>query len=111
MDPSECVLIVAPMDTKANEAMYLEACLEEAGVPVQIMEAGIKGDSPVQVGIGRNEVAEAGGKTLAEVQGMGNEGDALGVMITGAIKCTRELFGHGSIRGVLGLGGSMGLLP
>ena len=50
------------------------------------MDAGIKGDSPVQVGIGRNEVAEAGGKTLAEVQGMGNEGDALGVMITGAIK-------------------------
>jgi len=108
LDSSECVLIVATMDTKANEAMYLEACLEEAGVPVEIMDAGIKSNSPVQVSIGRNEVAEAGGKTLAEVQGMGNEGDALGVMSTGAIKCARELLGQGRIRGVLGLGGSMG---
>ena len=70
------------MDTKANETMYLETGLEEAGVPVQIMDAGMKNDSPVQMGIARNEVAEAGGKTVAEVRGMGNEEDALDVMIT-----------------------------
>ena len=52
LDSSECVLIVATTDTKANEAMYLETCLEGAGVPVPIMDAGIKIDSPVQVGIG-----------------------------------------------------------
>ena len=52
MDSSECVLIVATTDTKAKEAMYLETCLGGAGVPVQIMDAEIKIDSPVQVGIG-----------------------------------------------------------
>ena len=49
---SECVLIAAKMYTKANEAMYLETCFEGAGVPVQIMDSGIKSYSPVQVGIG-----------------------------------------------------------
>jgi hypothetical protein len=41
------------MDTKANEAMSIETCLEEVGA-----------------------------NTVAEVQGMGNEGDATDDMIT-----------------------------
>jgi uncharacterized protein (UPF0261 family) len=102
------VLLVATMDTKSREALYLKACLKKASIPVLVLDAGIKGESPVPVSINREKVARAGGKTLIEVQGMGHEGKALEVMINGAIRCAQDLYRRGDIRGVISLGGSMG---
>ena len=75
------VLLVATMDTKFREAGFVESCLKEAGCSVQVMDAGIRGESPVPVTITRQEVARAGGKTLSEVQNMGHEGESLNVKI------------------------------
>ena len=104
----DTVLLVATMDTKAREALYLKACLQEANIPVLLLDAGIRGESPVPVNINREKIADAGGKTLSEVQGIGHEGKALGVMTKGAIRCARELYRQGAIAGVISLGGSMG---
>ncbi|HBF42412.1 MAG TPA: UPF0261 family protein [Desulfobacteraceae bacterium] len=102
------VLLVATMDTKSREVLYLKACLKEAGIPVLVLDAGIKGKSPVPVSINREKVARAGGKTMIEVQGMGHEGKSLEVMINGAIRCAQDLYRQGDISGVISLGGSMG---
>lgn len=102
------VLIVGTMDTKGREILYLKSCFEKAAIPVLVMDAGIRGESPVPVSINREEVARAGGKTLLEVQGVGHEGKALEMMIEGAVKCAQDLFRKGDISGVIGLGGSMG---
>ncbi len=104
----ENVLIVATMDTKGREVLFLRACLEKAGIPNLILDAGIRGESPVPVSINREKVARAGDKTLAEVQGMGHEGRALEVMINGSIRCARDLYGRGEIGGLISVGGSMG---
>jgi uncharacterized protein (UPF0261 family) len=101
-------LLIATMDTKAQEALFISACLKQAGIPVQIMDAGIRGDSPVPVDISRAEVAKAGGQSLAEVQNIGHEGKALEVMTNGAIACAQNLYRQNHIQGVIGLGGSMG---
>jgi len=102
------VLLVGTMDTKYREVLYLMSCFEKAGLPVMVLDAGIRGESPVPVRIHREEVARAGGKTVIEVQGMGHEGRALEVMINGAIRCAQDLYRQGDIRGVISLGGSMG---
>jgi len=102
------VLLIATMDTKSREALYLKACFKEAGIPVLVLDAGIKGESPVPVSIDREKVANAGGKTLIEVQEMGHEGRSLDVMINGAIRCAQDLYRQGDISGVISLGGSMG---
>jgi uncharacterized protein (UPF0261 family) len=104
----ENVLIIATMDTKGREALFLRACLEKAGIPALILDAGIRGESPVPVGINREKVARAGDKTLAEVQDMGHEGRALEVMINGALRCAQDLYGRGEIGGLISVGGSMG---
>jgi uncharacterized protein (UPF0261 family) len=101
-------LLVATMDTKGQEALFISACLKQAGISVQIMDAGIKGESPVPAYISRAEVAEAGGKTLAEVQSIGHEGQALEVMTNGAIACAQNLYRQNRVAGVISLGGSMG---
>ena len=108
MNYSEKVLLVATMDTKGREAQYIEDCLNEVGIPVVIMDAGIKGKPPTLAGISREVVARAGGKSLANVLRMGNEGEALDVMINGAIQCAQDLYRQDKIRGIISLGGSMG---
>jgi len=96
------------MDTKGQETMYLVDCLKTEGLAVTIMDAGIRGQCPVPVDIPREKVAQAGGKSLEEVQTIGHEGQALEVMTNGAIQCARELHLQNKIQGVIGLGGSMG---
>ncbi len=96
------------MDTKGQEALFVARCLSEEQVSVNIMDAGIRGQSPVSTDISRDEVAAAGGKTLTEVQNIGHEGQALAVMTEGAIKCAQKLHRQNKIRGIIGLGGSMG---
>jgi len=105
---SATALLVATMDTKGQEALFISTCLQQSGISVQIMDAGIKGNSPVPVDISRTEVAKAGGKSLAEVQSIGHEGQALEVMINGAVVCAQNLHCQNRIQGVIGLGGSMG---
>ena len=102
------VLLVATMDTKFREAVFIESCLKEAGCRVQVMDAGIRGENPVPVAITRQEVARAGGYTLSEVQSMGHEGESLKMMLKGACKIADTLIDKGVIRGVISLGGSMG---
>ena len=101
-------LIVATMDTKGREARFLADCLEAENIAVKIMDAGIKGQCLGEVDVTREEVARAGGKSLQDVQNIGHEGKALGVMTNGAIQCAQELHRQKIIQGVLSLGGSMG---
>jgi uncharacterized protein (UPF0261 family) len=107
-DRTGVVLLVVTMDTKGEEALYVRDCLREAGVGCLILDAGIRGKSPVPVEVGREDVARAGGRTLARVQAMGHEGKALNAMIEGAVRWARDLYQKGSFTGILGLGGSMG---
>ena len=96
------------MDTKGDQALYIAECLENEGVSVCLMDAGIKGQCRATVSIGREEVARMAGTTLAEVQGIKEEGKALKAMTTGANRLARDLFRQGKIQGIIGLGGSMG---
>jgi uncharacterized protein (UPF0261 family) len=108
MDPTPAALIVATMDTKGREALFIADCLKNEGISACIMDAGIKGRSPVPVDIRREEVAKIAGRTLAEVQNIQQEGQALNIMTVGAERQAQRLFHQGKIQGIIGLGGSMG---
>lgn len=108
MELIDGVLIVSTMDTKAEETYFLKDCLKAQGLKVLVLDAGIRGKSPIPVAISRDKVAAAAGSTLCDVQGLGHEGKALNVMISGAIQCAKKLYNDGRIQGLLGLGGSMG---
>jgi len=108
VNASASALIVATMDTKGQEALYIAECLENEGVSACLMDAGIRGHCPAAVSVTREEVARAAGTTLAEVQGIRQEGRALRVMTAGAEHRAQDLFRQGKIQGIIGLGGSMG---
>jgi len=108
LNSTASALIVATMDTKGREALYIAECLENEGVSVCLMDAGIRGHCPAAVRVTREEVARAAGTTLAKVQGIKQEGRALRIMTTGAESRAQDLFRQGEIQGIIGLGGSMG---
>jgi uncharacterized protein (UPF0261 family) len=101
-------LVVATMDTKGREALFLAECLKKQKIAVKILDAGIKGKSPAAVDISREKVARAGGKSLAEVRNIGHEGKALQIMMAGAVHWAEALHRQNKIQGIIGLGGSMG---
>ncbi len=108
MEHSATALVVATMDTKGQESLYIANCLKGEGIAVILMDAGIRGTSPIAVDVSRQQVARAGGSTLEKVQSLGHEGDALQIMAAGAVKCAQDLQRENKINGVIGLGGSMG---
>ena len=101
-------LVVATMDTKGQEALYLAECLKKQEISVKILDAGIKGKSAVAADVAREDVAKAGGKSLSEVQNIGHEGKALQIMMEGAVECAIKLQRQNKIHGIISLGGSMG---
>jgi uncharacterized protein (UPF0261 family) len=104
------VLIIATMDTKGREVEFLCRCFKELGIPVCTVDGGIMGDSPVPVTVSREEVARRGGADLSQVRKIRHQGEALSIMMDGAIRCAQGLSREGRIRGIIGLGGSMGTI-
>ncbi len=41
MNQRSVALLVATMDTKGREALYIADCIKNEGIPVKIMDAGI----------------------------------------------------------------------
>ncbi len=108
MDRDAGVLLVATMDTKSSEATFVASAIQAAGVEVRIMDAGIRGSCTHPVLVTREEVAREAGTSLEAVQRIGHEGEALAAMIRGAVPIARRLHDEGKVRGVFGIGGSMG---
>ena len=68
MTDHSAALLVATMDTKGREALFIADCIRKEGIPVLIMDAGIRGTCETPVDITRQQVAQAGGFPLKEVQ-------------------------------------------
>jgi uncharacterized protein (UPF0261 family) len=102
------VLVVATMDTKADEVAYIRTCLNEAGVNALLMDVGILGKSPIDVEISQDDVVGAAGYALADVHDLKHEGRASRVMIAGATRQAQELYQEGRVDAIIGLGGSVG---
>lgn len=106
-DPAN-VLLVATMDTKGKEVLYLQACLKEFGIPVLTLDVGILGEPQLPATVTREEIARAGGMALTDVRSLGHEGKAIAIMTKGAIQYAWKLYNEGKIKGIIGLGGVIG---
>lgn len=106
-DDGRAVVLIGTLDTKAKEAAYLEARLSMHGISTILVDTGILGP-PVRAGIGREQVAEAGGTTIAELVRRGDRGVAMDAMSRGVARLVPSLISSGAAHGVLALAGSSG---
>jgi len=108
MAEKQGVLLIVALDTKEEEARYVEKILQAEGLDVHIMDPGILGDPSYKVSISRGDVANAAGTTLEKVRAVNHEGKAQAMVVEGAVKCALDYYEKGKIHGIISIGGSMG---
>ncbi|MDP7099951.1 MAG: Tm-1-like ATP-binding domain-containing protein, partial [Rhodospirillales bacterium] len=64
---SPTVVVVATLDTKGVDAAFVRDLILEKGLATLLVDVGVLGDITVTPDIGREEIAEYAGTTLAEL--------------------------------------------
>lgn len=103
------ILIIATLDTKEEEADYLNNLIKENGFNTILVNTGIL-SAPVKVkpDVSREEVALAGGYSIDKLLKMGDKGKSIEVMINGTKNIVQKFFDEGKFAGIIGIGGSQG---
>jgi uncharacterized protein (UPF0261 family) len=104
------IVIVATLGTRGDEVWFLKELIENKGHSVIAVDVGIMGRPHMPGDFTREEVAEAGGRSLQQLveaaQAGADRKQATDVMIAGARKIVTDLYSAGRLDGILSLGGS-----
>ena len=103
------VLIIATLDTKSEEVIYLIQRIAENDLDTLILDNGILGE-PIGIvpDVSASETALAGGSTLEDTRKKASRGEAIEIMLKGATEIADRLFKEGRIHGAISMGGAEG---
>jgi len=102
------IVVLATLDTKGHETQYVREQIEEFGDRALVVDTGVVGVPAAKADITREEVAKAGGMTLAKILENPTREVAAPVMTEGAIKIVTELAAEGKVHGIVSMGGTQG---
>jgi len=102
------IVVLATLDTKGQEAQYLREQIDKTGDKAVIIDTGVIGTPGATADITRQQVAEAGGKPLAELLKNPSREVAAPLMADGATKIVTEMHSKRQIHGIIGMGGTQG---
>jgi len=105
---NKTALIIATLDTKAQEVLFVKSLIEERGVNTLVMDTGTTGQCPFTPDIPSHKIAGAVSRTLPELLSFHDESKAMGEMAKGAEIVVTELLEKSAFDGVIALGGTMG---
>jgi uncharacterized protein (UPF0261 family) len=103
-----CVLLIATLDTKGEEALFVREVLRSEGCEVVLMDPGILQHPRIKPDVSREEVSEAGGENLSKLIASKDKGLCIRTMMKGAAAWAERLYREGRIQGVLAIGGAQG---
>ncbi len=101
------ILVIGTADTKADELLYLQACIEKVGGTALIVDVGILGEPPFTPAYSKHDVAAAIGITNSDIIALGDEHKAMMRQAEAATALAVQLERDGKIDGILAIGGSM----
>ncbi|MGE5603007.1 MAG: Tm-1-like ATP-binding domain-containing protein, partial [Nitrososphaerales archaeon] len=90
------------------EVAYLSRLIRVRGSQTIIIDTGILDGPLVEPDVMREEVALAGGRSLAELIAAGNKGQAIATMIAGSRAILSRLCAEGRVVAAIGVGGGQG---
>lgn len=105
---NRAILIIATLDTKEKEALYLRKKIEDMGCSALLMDAGILAEPTVVPDVTRKEVAAAANETIDALVKSKNKGRCIHSMIEGVAVLSKKLFDEGRFSGVISIGGAQG---
>ena len=102
------ILVIGTLDTKGPEVEYIKELIEKRGHKATIIDTGVLAPPTFTPDISREEVAEAGGRSLQELLSAHHREQAMKTMGEGAAKILGELYGAARLDGVIAVGGGQG---
>ncbi|MCL2481697.1 MAG: Tm-1-like ATP-binding domain-containing protein [Spirochaetaceae bacterium] len=103
------ILLIATLDTKAEEAFYIKKKIESFGQKVLLANTGVFLSLKENGDIKGEDIVRAGcGLTIEELKAKKSKGFSIESITKGIKKITRELYEEGKISGVLSIGGAQG---
>lgn len=102
------IAVIGALDTKGEDFAFVKDAIVQRGHRALIINTGIVGEPHFSPDVSANDVAEAGGRTLADLRTEADRGSAVDTMTRGAPKIIQQLYQSGQIDAVLGMGGSAG---
>jgi uncharacterized protein (UPF0261 family) len=105
---AKTIVILATLDTKGIEADYLRQQIEKLGHKAFVIDVGVVGQPATRADINREEVAEAGGKPLAELLDHPSRDVAAPIMAEGAATIVSGLVKADKVHGIVSMGGTQG---
>jgi uncharacterized protein (UPF0261 family) len=105
---AKTIVVLATLDTKGREAQYLRACIERRGHRALLIDTSVVGTVAAVADVPREEVAAAGGRSLAQLLEKPTREESAPVMAAGATKIIGSLVAQGQVHAVLSLGGTQG---
>jgi uncharacterized protein (UPF0261 family) len=105
---SKTIAVIGALDTKGAEFAFLKGEIERRGHDALVINTGVMGDAFFTPEIAAEQVAEAGGTTLAALRQQADRGAAMAAMTQGIAVLVKRLYEQKKIDGVLAMGGSAG---
>ncbi len=102
------VAVIGALDTKGSDFTFLKAEIEKRGCQTLVIDTGVLGEPAFPAAVTREQVAEAGGTSLAELVSGNDRGEAMAVMGRGAAVIARQLYDTHRMDGIIGMGGGGG---
>jgi uncharacterized protein (UPF0261 family) len=102
------IVVLATLDTKGLEAAYLREQIAKFGDAALLVDTGVVGTPATPADITREEVAEAGGMSLAKILAHPDREVAAPVMAEGAAAIVTRLAAEGKVHGIVSVGGTQG---
>ena len=102
------IAVLATLDTKGDEALFLREQIEALGGRALLVDMGVVGEPGIVPDISREEIAGAGGTPLWNLLKNPTRQEASPVMIAGATRLLQDKLDAGELDGVIGLGGTQG---
>ena len=102
------IAVLGTFDTKGAEHQFVADQIRQRGHDVMLIDAGGFGASQINADITREQVSEAGGHDLAELQARGDRGAMVAAMSESVAALLAGLVADERIAGVISLGGTGG---
>jgi uncharacterized protein (UPF0261 family) len=102
------VVIVGALDTKGEEFRFVRDLIRARGLETIVVDFGVLGEAPFPADVTNDEVARAGGASIAELRAGKDKAHAMRVMTDGLVQVVSDLHAAGRLGGILGMAGSGG---
>jgi uncharacterized protein (UPF0261 family) len=96
------------MDTKGEEMEFVRAEIAKHGHRALLIDSGVSGQPRGRPDVTREQVAAAGGTSLAELLKHPSREVAAPIMARGATILVKDLVARGEVHGIVSLGGTQG---